>query len=208
MELKTPNFCFLVARASDAPMPLHCQCPKDVVSTLQFFARGVNFDEDGVEKNWQERVVLGEIFSVDQLLVLFITSFEYLQIFRGNLITTDFKKKHVELFSIFFYASTVFMSRSPTPTLREDALCGALFLLEQKKVPPPPAIVMSATALSNTSPCMLDGAIPPLYARHEKQHLLFFAEVLIWLQRWHFHSAARAVADLSVLGIPLRQNWK
>jgi hypothetical protein len=26
-----------------------------------FFAMGVNFDEDGIEQNWQEKVVLGEI---------------------------------------------------------------------------------------------------------------------------------------------------
>jgi hypothetical protein len=50
-------------------------------------------------------------------------------------------------------------------------------------------------------PAALDGAIPSLQARHEKQHLLFFAELLVWSHRWHCHEAVRAEADLSVLGI-------
>jgi hypothetical protein len=53
-------------------------------------------------------------------------------------------------------------------------------------------------------PAALDGAIPSLQARHKKQRLLFFAERLIQLYRWHCHKAARAEADLSVLSIPPR----
>ncbi len=36
-------------------------------------------------------------------------------------------------------------------------------------------------------PAALDGAVPSLQARHEKQRLLFFAESLIQLHRWHCH---------------------
>jgi hypothetical protein len=50
-------------------------------------------------------------------------------------------------------------------------------------------------------PAALDGAIPSLQARHEKQRLLFFAESLIQSHCWHCHKAARAEADLSVLSI-------
>jgi hypothetical protein len=53
-------------------------------------------------------------------------------------------------------------------------------------------------------PAALDGAFPSLQARHEKQHLLFFAVLLVQPHRWHCHEAARAEADLSVLGIPRR----
>jgi hypothetical protein len=53
-------------------------------------------------------------------------------------------------------------------------------------------------------PAALDGAIPSLQAWHEKQRLLFFAELLIQLHCWHCHEATRAEADLSVLSIPLR----
>jgi hypothetical protein len=38
-------------------------------------------------------------------------------------------------------------------------------------------------------PVALNGAIPSLQARHEKQHLLFFAELLIQLHHWHCHEA-------------------
>jgi hypothetical protein len=48
----------------------------------------------------------------------------------------------------------------------------------------------------------LNGAIPSLQARHKRQPLLFFTELLIQLYRWHCHKAARAEANLSVLGIP------
>ena len=51
-------------------------------------------------------------------------------------------------------------------------------------------------------PAALDGAIPSLQARHEKQRLFFFAESLIQSHRWHCHEAARAEADLSILDIP------
>jgi hypothetical protein len=50
-------------------------------------------------------------------------------------------------------------------------------------------------------PAALNGAILSLQARHEKQHLLFFAESLIQLDRWHCHKAARADANLSVLSV-------
>jgi hypothetical protein len=72
-------------------------------------------------------------------------------------------------------------------TLRGDALFGESFSLEQAS-----AIVM---------PAALNGAIPSLHALHEEQCLLFFAEWLVWLHRWHCHKAARAKADLSVLDI-------
>jgi hypothetical protein len=48
----------------------------------------------------------------------------------------------------------------------------------------------------------LNGAILSLQARHEKQRLLFFAELLIQLHHWHCHEAARAEVDLSILDIP------
>ncbi len=51
-------------------------------------------------------------------------------------------------------------------------------------------------------PAALDGAIPSLQAWHEKQHLLFFMELLIQLHRWHCREAARAEANLSILDIP------
>jgi hypothetical protein len=50
----------------------------------------------------------------------------------------------------------------------------------------------------------LNGAIPSLQARHKRQRLLIFAELLIQLHCWHCHEAARAEADLSVLSIPPR----
>ncbi len=53
-------------------------------------------------------------------------------------------------------------------------------------------------------PAALNGAILSLQARHEKQRLLFFVELLIQLHSWHCHKAARAEADLSVLSIPPR----
>jgi hypothetical protein len=53
-------------------------------------------------------------------------------------------------------------------------------------------------------PAALSGAIPSLQARHKKQHLIFFAELLIQLHRWHCHEATRAEADLSILSIPPR----
>jgi hypothetical protein len=81
------------------------------------------------------------------------------------------------------------------PTLRGDALFGALFLLEQKEAPPPPR------ALAIVMPTALSGAIPSLHALHEKQRLLFFAELLVRSHRWHCHEATRAEADLSVLDI-------
>ncbi len=51
-------------------------------------------------------------------------------------------------------------------------------------------------------PAALDGAIPPLQARHEKQRLVFFVESLIQSHRWTYHKAARVEANLSVLSIP------
>ena len=53
----------------------------------------------------------------------------------------------------------------------------------------------------------LSGAILSLQAWHEKQRLLFFAELLLQSQRWHCHKAARAEADIIVLGILLRIGW-
>ena len=50
-------------------------------------------------------------------------------------------------------------------------------------------------------PVALDGAIPSLQARQEKQRLLFFAELLVRLHRWHCHKAVRVEVDLNVLGI-------
>ena len=60
----------------------------------------------------------------------------------------------------------------------------------------------AATAASAiVMPAALDGAIPSLHALHEEQRLLFFAELLVRLHRWHCHEAARAETNLSVLGI-------
>jgi hypothetical protein len=84
------------------------------------------------------------------------------------------------------------------PTLQGDALFGASFLFEQKEVLPPP------WALTIAIPVALSGAISSLQARHKKQHLLFFTELLLLPQCWHCHIAARAKADLSILGIPPR----
>jgi hypothetical protein len=81
------------------------------------------------------------------------------------------------------------------PTLRGDALFGASFLLEQKEVPPPPR------ALAIVMPATLNGAIPSLHALHKEQCLLFFAELLVRLHRWHCHEAARAEDDLSEIDI-------
>ena len=67
------------------------------------------------------------------------------------------------------------------------------FLLKQRNKLPPPMTTMPGAALSKT--------LPSLHAWHKKQHLLFFAESSLWLQRWHCHKAARAVADLSTPGI-------
>jgi hypothetical protein len=53
-------------------------------------------------------------------------------------------------------------------------------------------------------PAALDEAIPSFHAWHEKQRLLFFAESLMLLHRWHCHKAAREEADLNVLGISPR----
>ncbi len=50
-------------------------------------------------------------------------------------------------------------------------------------------------------PAALNGAIPSLHALHETQCLLFFAESLVRLQRWHCHEAARVEANLSELDI-------
>jgi hypothetical protein len=47
-------------------------------------------------------------------------------------------------------------------------------------------------------------SMPSLQARHEKHDLLFFTESLLLLQCWHCHEAARAEANLSILGIPPR----
>ncbi len=44
------DFGYVVAHASDTPMPLHCQCREALVVTLQIFATGVNFNEDDIEK--------------------------------------------------------------------------------------------------------------------------------------------------------------
>ena len=81
------------------------------------------------------------------------------------------------------------------PTLRGDALFGALFSLEQKEAPSPPG------ASGIVMPVALSGAFPPLHALHEKQRLLFFAELLVPSHRLHCHESARAEADLSVLDI-------
>ncbi len=62
---------------------------------------GLNFDEDGVEQNRQERVVLEDIFSVHRFLVLSITSFEYARIFWGTAITNDLRKYTRNIFHIF-----------------------------------------------------------------------------------------------------------
>ncbi len=50
-------------------------------------------------------------------------------------------------------------------------------------------------------PAALDGAIPTLQALQEAQRLLFFAESLVRLHRWHCHKTAMAEADLSELDI-------
>jgi hypothetical protein len=49
-------------------------------------------------------------------------------------------------------------------------------------------------------PTELSGSIPSLQAQHKK-HLLFFVELLVQLQGWHCRKAARAEANLSILGI-------
>ena len=48
-------------------------------------------------------------------------------------------------------------------------------------------------------PAALDEAIPSLQARHEKQGLLFFAELLVRSHCWNCQKAVRVEAD--VLGI-------
>ena len=50
-------------------------------------------------------------------------------------------------------------------------------------------------------PLALDGAISSLHVLHETQWLLFFAETLVQSHRWHCHKAAKAEANLSILGI-------
>ena len=49
--------------------------------------------------------------------------------------------------------------------------------------------------------------VPPGPAK-KKQRLLFSAVLLVQPHRWHCHEAARAEADLSVLGIPRRINCR
>jgi hypothetical protein len=49
---------------------------------------------------------------------------------------------------------------------------------------------------------MGDGNNSSLHARYDKQHLLFLAELLVWLQCWYCHEAAGVVADLSALAMP------
>jgi hypothetical protein len=80
-------------------------------------------------------------------------------------------------------------------------LFGALFSFEQKDEVPQPVTTTVGAASLNASFHMLNGTIPSLHARYEKQRLLFFAELLVWLQPWHCHKAARVVADLSTLAI-------
>jgi hypothetical protein len=58
-----------------------------------------------------------------------------------------------------------------------------------------------ASSLAIAMPAVL-GAIPSLHPRHEKQRLLFFSELFMWLHYWHCHEAAARAADSS-FGIPL-----
>ncbi len=98
---------------------------------------------------------------------------------------------HKPLEGDFLFSSLFF----GLPTLRGDALFGALFSLEQKEAPPPPQ------ALAIVMPAALSGATPSLQALHEEQRLLFFTELLVRLHRWHCHEAVRAEDDLSVIDI-------
>ena len=66
----------------------------------KLFATGVDFDEDGMEQNWRERVVFRENFSPS-------VSLSKLQVgtdFWGTSITTDFKKNTWNYF-LYFYLS-------------------------------------------------------------------------------------------------------
>jgi hypothetical protein len=63
-EFRTPNFGFVVAGASDAPLPLHCQCHESVVLRLRILSMVVNFNIDVVEQNWQGKVFWGRFFSL------------------------------------------------------------------------------------------------------------------------------------------------
>ncbi len=85
------------------------------------------------------------------------------------------------------------------PTFRGDALFGAIFSLEQNEAPPPP----QATAI--VMPAALNGAISSFYPLNEEQRVLFFAEPLVRLHRWHCHEAARVEDDLSELDIMRRK---
>jgi hypothetical protein len=71
-------------------MPL-CNCVANAIRTwyhhCKFFAKGVNFDEDGVEQNWQER---GRVFLI-----------KYLQIFLGTLKVAMLRKNTWNCFRIF-----------------------------------------------------------------------------------------------------------
>jgi hypothetical protein len=52
---QTPDSGFVVAGVSYAPLSLLCQNHEDVVSSLQFYPAGVNFDEEAVGQNQQGR---------------------------------------------------------------------------------------------------------------------------------------------------------
>ena len=74
---------------------------------------GVDFDEDSIEKNWQER---GEIVGSFGLLwfrwyLRICCVLPYLT--KSTLKSTKFKKKHVELFLVCTQASLVFYEYSP-----------------------------------------------------------------------------------------------
>jgi hypothetical protein len=58
-----------------------------------------------------------------------------------------------------------------------------------------------ASSLAIAMPEVL-GAIASLHPQHEKQCLLFFSALFMWLHRWHCHKAAARAADPSI-GIPL-----
>ncbi len=109
LKLKTPNFGFVVARGSDSLMPLHRQRREDMVSKLQIICHGGWFQwRWHWEKLEREGSFQGD-FSCPSIpcFVLTITFFEhalstYHTEFLGTSITTNFKKKHVELFGVFF----------------------------------------------------------------------------------------------------------
>ncbi len=95
-ELRTPYLGFIVARASDAPIPLCLQSHQKEVLSLQILGDGGWFQQRWYGK---KSVKEGESFT---LILLSVSMSMQLQIFRGILKGSNLKKKtHQILFHIF-----------------------------------------------------------------------------------------------------------